>query len=171
MSPSLNNDVKSVLSARQDGIVAVLAIGNTLRQDDGIGSYIAGKIKSGRGYHIFDAGDRPENFIEKIISISPAAIVILDAANFKGIPGEIRVIPEEAIATSTISTHTIPPGFIYALLREGIKVPIAFVGIQFKNIDFGEELSTEVKRAGDEIIRFIEEQQSRNSSKIQDEPG
>jgi hydrogenase 3 maturation protease len=162
MSRSLPDDVRKALTGTTEGITAIIAIGNSLRRDDGAGTYIAEKTRAAENFRVFNTGERPENFIETIISLKPAAIVLLDAADFGGSAGEIRVIPERVIPDTGMSTHALPLKFVCALLRENTGARITFIGIQPADVGFGEELSPEIKRACDEIISLLGESETRH---------
>ena len=88
------------------GKVVILGIGNTLRSDDGVGSILASRIKDKVPYLVYDAGPTPENYLGKIIKDKPDNIVIVDAVDFGGKPGEFRIVEGEDIKTVNLfSTH------------------------------------------------------------------
>ncbi len=141
------------------GPVLVVTLGNAMRTDDGIGPFIAGRIGRGMGHiALIDAGERPEDFLEEAVRLRPERTVIIDAADFAGRPGEVRLIPLESISQSTLSTHAVPPSFFAALLARDTGSPVCFLGIQAADLSLREEpmLSTEVGRSAGRIIRAIE---------------
>jgi hydrogenase 3 maturation protease len=136
------------------GKVVILGIGNTLRNDDGLGSIIARQIKDKVPYIVYDAGPSPENYLGKIIKDKPDNIVIIDAVDFGGRPGEFRIVEGEDIKTVNLfSTHNASISLTINYLQSNLKVDIIILIIQPKNINFGDNLSPEVS----ETIRILED--------------
>jgi hydrogenase 3 maturation protease len=153
---SLSAKVQKVLKPKP-GINVIITVGNPLRSDDGVGPYIAEKLTSSERTVIIDAGYNPENIIDKIIKLKPSKIVIIDAADFKGKVGEVRLIDKDAISEITLSTHTIPLGVIAHILSKDTRAEINFLGIQPKSVAIGGGMCSRVKKAAHIIIRNIEE--------------
>ncbi|MEM3555426.1 MAG: hydrogenase 3 maturation endopeptidase HyCI [Candidatus Micrarchaeia archaeon] len=128
------------------GRVVFIGVGNELRGDDGVGVYIARKL---RKKNVINAGVAPENFIGKIKRMQPERIVIFDALDFGGKPGEVRVVDARKTEGIKISTHSLPLSF-FCKLFDGVEVYL--VGIQPKEREFGASLSKEVVRSADRLI-------------------
>ena len=133
----------------------MICVGNALRSDDGAGPYIASHLKNTKKLIILDVGYNPENFIEEVASLKPGRIIVVDAADFGGEAGEARIISEDEIPESSLSTHAIPLKVIYHILKEDTDSEIVFIGIQPKEIKYDECLSPEVKATADMIISKI----------------
>jgi len=147
---------RDLFEPQEIGTTFVLTVGNLFRSDDGVGPFIAKHVPHPRGHiRILDAGDKPENCIDRATELKPVRSVIIDAADFGGRPGEIRLIPEEAIPDTMLSTHTFPLRIIAKILAEDTGSPVFFLGIQPKTMDFGEGLSPEIRSAADEIVRML----------------
>ena len=154
----LTADVKQALTPTTDGTTLIITVGNLLRSDDGVGPYIASGIKQLKaGLVLLDAGDKPENIIDEAVRQSPKKAVIIDAAVFGGQVGEARVIANEYIPQTTLSTHTFPLPVIAKIVEEDAKAKVLFIGIQPAKIDLGEGLTEPVKKTADEIIKLITE--------------
>ena len=133
------------LKAHLFGKVVILGIGNNLRCDDGIGSIIASRIKDKVPYIIYDAEESPENYLEKIIKDKPDNIVIIDAVDFGGEPGEFKVLEAEDIKTANLFfTHNASLSLAINYLQTRLKADIIILIIQPKLIAFGESLSLEI---------------------------
>lgn len=156
MSSLLTDKVQRALLPAPNGATLFIFVGNTLRGDDGAGPYIFERL-SGVGSHIrlMNVGDRPENCIDDAVTAAPAKTVIVDAADFGGIPGEARVIPHEFIPDTTLSTHTFPLKVIAGILQEDTGSEVIFIGIQSKEISWSEQLTPEVKNTADAIAAFL----------------
>ena len=87
----------------------ILCIGNIEGGDDGIGPYIAKrlKVKSSQDM-VLDCGTIPENYTGIIKQHKPDTLILIDAAEMSLPPGEIRLIPREKLGTMHLSTHGIP---------------------------------------------------------------
>jgi hydrogenase 3 maturation protease len=133
----------------------ILCIGNRDGGDDGIGPYIADKLKkSSNG--VVDCGTTPENYTVVAKQKKPKTLLIIDAAEMNLTPGEIRIIPKEKISTMHISTHGIPLSLLMTYLeKEGQKTLL--IGIQPKHMSGS--ISSVVKRSADRLIEIIKKQQ------------
>ncbi len=153
----LTDEIKFCLTPLKESTTLFITIGNSFRSDDGVGPYLFKKLKSKKNtlFKIINAGISPENILEEAIKINPKKTIIFDASNFNGNPGEIRLIPEEKIPVSTLSTHTFPPVIISKLLKMDTKSEVCFIGIQIKKITIGTKISKEIKKSANEIVEFI----------------
>lgn len=151
---SSKNKIRKILKLNPAKNI-VITVGNPLRSDDGIGSYIASNLQSIKSLQVFDAGFSPENIIEDVVREKPEKIIFIDAADFSGKPGEVRVINRQNLLEKSISTHTVPLIVIASILKKDTNADIYFIGIQPVTLTFGERLSPEVKHAADNIINVI----------------
>ncbi len=150
----LTDEVHNLLKPDAD-LCVIICVGNTLRFDDAVGPYIASNIHETENLRVFDAAYNPEDIIDDVIAVEPDKIIIIDAADFRGRPGEAKIIEEDKIPESTLSTHTISLKVIYDILASDTKARIKFLGIQPKQVNYGEGLSPEVQSTADEIIAGI----------------
>ena len=135
--------------------VLILGIGNTLRSDDGIGSILAGRIQGKVPHIVYDSGASPENYLGKIIKDKPDTILLIDAVDFGGEAGEIRMLEGEDIQTvNFFSTHDASISLAIDYLKNSLKeVSIYILAIQPKILAFGDKLSPEISGA----LKKIEE--------------
>lgn len=134
------------------GKVVILGIGNTLRSDDGAGSLLADRIKDKVAYIVYDSAVSPENYLGKIIKDNPQTIVIIDAVDFGGKPGEFRMVEAEDIQTVNLfSTHNASISLTINYLQDHLKTDIIMLIIQPKSIVFGGSLSREVEETLDKL--------------------
>jgi hydrogenase 3 maturation protease len=139
------------------GKVLVLGVGNPLKQDDGAGPAVISKLKIQNeklinNVELLDARSAPENYTGKIKQIKPDTLVIVDAIGFGEKPGSIKIMETEEISTQSLSTHNVSlktfVGFLKADLPD---LDVLVVGIQPKQVNFGEGLSPEVEKAVEEL--------------------
>ena len=128
--------------------VVILGIGNTLRSDDGAGSLLASRIKGRVPYLVYDSGPGPENYLGKVIKDKPDNVVIIDAVDFGGKPGEHRILePDDFETVNLFSTHNSSLSLAINYLKSNLKVDIIILAIQPKSVVFGDNLSPEIHRA------------------------
>ncbi len=140
------------LKSHLKGKVAILAIGNTLRSDDGLGPVFVRRIKDKVAFKVFDAGTTPENYFGKIIKEAPDNLIIIDAVDFGGKPGEIAIIEGNALKTTNLFvTHNASISLVTSYLQNNLAADIISLVIQPKTIAFGDKLSQEVTEALDKL--------------------
>lgn len=146
------------LKAHLKGRVVILGIGNTLRSDDGVGSLLASRIKDKVPYMVYDVGESPENYLGKIVKDKPDNIVIIDAVDFGGKPGEFRVLEAVDIKTANLfSTHNASISLAINYLKNNLKADIIILIIQPKSIAFGENLSPEITETLSNLENWFDE--------------
>lgn len=152
----LTADVIELLKPESSGTLLVITVGNLLRSDDGAGPYIAEQAKRPKnGIIILDAGERPEDIVWQAIEFMPGRVVIIDAADFGGEPGEVHAIPEEFMPENPISTHRFPLRVISRLVTEDTGATVDFICIQPESVGFGEGLSDTVRSSAEEIVMIL----------------
>jgi hydrogenase 3 maturation protease len=109
MSNLLNEEVLSAL--RPEGRTVMITIGNSLRADDGVGPFIGRRIADQKDFLVLNALMNPEDIVEDAIAYRPGKIVVIDAADFGGSPGEIRTIPLDQIQRYNGFFHPPLPDF------------------------------------------------------------
>ena len=135
------------LKTHLKGKVVILGIGNTLRSDDGAGSILARRINGKGAFKVFDAGPSPENYLEKIIKENPQTIVIADAVDFGGKPGEVRLLEGQNIETvNFFSTHNASISLAINYLQSRVAADIIILAIQPGTLVFGDTLSQSIEK-------------------------
>jgi len=138
------------------GKVVILGLGNTLRSDDGVGAVLANRIKDKVPFTVWDVGVSPENYLGKIIKERPDTVIIIDAVDFSGLPGEFKVLEAEDIKTANLFfTHNASISLAINYLKSNLKADIIILIIQPKTISFGDKLSSEVSRALEELENWF----------------
>ena len=141
----LNTCVETDLLRRlEDGRLSVLGVGNRLRHDDGVGSLLAERLASMTGVTVVDAGMVPENHLEQLLRSQPDTIVIVDAVDFGGTAGEVRILEPSALPHTGLSTHAPSLNMAVEYLRNRTQARVWVLGIQPTNLGLGEGLSPSV---------------------------
>jgi hydrogenase 3 maturation protease len=137
------------------GKVVILCVGNPERGDDGLGPYFAGAIKGRVPYEVIDAGSAPENWTGVVAGLKPDTIVMVDAVDFEGRPGEMRIFAGEDLRAGKISTHDVSPKLLIEYLKESTKADIYILGIKPQSNKLGEGLSPCLKSSLDSLSKTL----------------
>lgn len=145
----------SALREAVKGRVAVLGIGNELRADDGAGSLVAQSLGERFPDIAFDGGQAPENASGPIRRARPDTVIVVDAADFGGAPGEIRFASPGDAGGLTLGTHALPIGTFMQALAEMTGAAVHLVAIQAQATAFGGGMTPEVAAAVAEVAREL----------------
>lgn len=134
---------------------AVIGMGNPLKKDDNTGNIVVdelGKVIKDKNFVFIKAFLTPENYLLPLKKSKPKKIYIIDAVEFKGRIGEVKLFNLEDINQSRATTHNIPVTFYKNYFPNTI---IKLVGIKVKDTGFGEELSKDLKNKLDDILKKV----------------
>ena len=137
----------------------ILGVGNRMRGDDAIGSIIGEHFATEGRIPAIDCSVAPENYLSRVLEAKPDELILVDACDFGGQPGEVRVFEEaefERIAYGLLLTHTIPLTLLAALVQKELNCRLRLVGIQPLSVAFGEEMSEPARTALPEAIALLE---------------
>ena len=137
------------------GKVVILCIGNIERGDDGLGPYLASMINGKVPYEVIDAGTVPENWTGVITKLNPDTVIMVDAVDFEGKPGEMRIFSGEDIRSGKISTHDVSLKLLTEYLKESVKADIYVLGIKPQSNRLGEGLSPCIKTSLDSLVGML----------------
>ena len=157
---NLKTDLKNRL--RGASRIAILGIGSLLRADDAAGTLVAQKLAQHlkkaktRSRKVFLGESAPENLTGEIKRYKPSHVIIVDTADFKEAPGTVVVLdPGDVGSGVSFSTHKMPAKILVDYLQKSLACDVTIIGIQPKNIDFGEALSKIVAGAAKEVAGAI----------------
>ncbi len=133
--------------------VVLVGVGNPMRGDDGVGVRIIERLEAMGldGVMLLSAETVPEAFIGKVESHEPTHVLLLDAANFGGLPGEARLIDPEHVGGQAVSTHSLPLNIFIGYVEKSLGITVLLLGIQPKSVTFGEEMNPELVEASKRI--------------------
>ena len=149
----MKNDFKDVLK----GKVVIVGIGNIMRGDDGFGPALVENLTGKVSAVCIDAGTAPENYLGKVAKERPDTILLADAVHLDLSPGEYELLRKSEILNHGLTTHDISPNMLIEFLEKETEADIYLLGVQPKDISFGDDMSDEVKRAISEISELIKE--------------
>ena len=125
----------------------VIGVGNTLRGDDGVGVRVAQELAGGglpEGVTVVDGGT---GGLDLLFEVEEAErVILIDAAEMGGEPGEARVFSGEQVADAPgvrfSSTHGFGVAEVLALARSlGLAPEVVVVGIQPVEVTYRDSLS------------------------------
>ena len=122
----------------------VIGIGNLLKRDDNIGNLVVDKLrKTIKDKNIlFIRGEtNPENFIGKIKSFNPDVIYFIDAVEFDGEVGDVKVFSVEDVLNQSLSSHGISVRVFKDFFPDA---EINVIGIKPEDVGYGEGLSKSI---------------------------
>jgi len=137
------------------GKVIIIGIGNIIRGDDGFGPLLVEKIKDEVEVMCLDGGTAPENYLGKIAKENPDTVLIVDAVHLGRNPGEYEILKGEDIARCGFTTHDISPAMFMDYLTKETEANIYMLGVQPQGIEFGSEMSQELKVVLDQLAGNI----------------
>ncbi|MBN1456855.1 MAG: hydrogenase 3 maturation endopeptidase HyCI [Sedimentisphaerales bacterium] len=145
------------LSPLRNSKTLIVTIGNVLKGDDAVGPLLCQKLAGKISAEIIDAGTVPENYIQFIIKKAPENLLIIDAVDFMGSAGEIRMFEPDQLSSFIMSTHSLSPRVFVDMIMQEIDVQVYFLGIQPVQIQMGEPLSAEVDKASRQVETMLTE--------------
>ncbi|MDD4954398.1 MAG: hydrogenase 3 maturation endopeptidase HyCI [Candidatus Omnitrophica bacterium] len=159
--------IKAALANKLKGArkIAILGVGSEFRGDDAAGCVVSCRIRLllakrkartvnpalprqkygaiGRkgGVKVFLGWTAPENLTGQIKKFKPSHLVIIDAVDFQGRAGQVKVIDLAKDAGASFSTHRMPFKILRDYLYQSIGCRTIIVGIQPLSVEWGFSLS------------------------------
>ena len=158
---SLAKELKNRLKTAKK--IAVLGIGSEFRGDDAAGVFVAQAIedrKKKRSAKIqlrsFIGSTAPENITGEVIRFKPTHLIMVDTADIGQKPGMILLLNSEDVGAGvSFSTHKLPAKILMDYFTKSLKCSIMLIGIQPKNMKFGQKVSAEVKKSVKDVSNAI----------------
>lgn len=139
--------------------LAIVGVGSEIRNDDGVGIAVVNRLKEVIKNPKVDCligGTVPENLTGVLRRLKPSHILLIDAASTGQPPGTITLIDPATVAGSGFSTHSLSLKEMSAYLQHEIGAKVYVLGIEPKDLNFGEELSPEGRQAVAAAVALVE---------------
>ncbi|MCK5000012.1 MAG: hydrogenase maturation protease [Anaerohalosphaera sp.] len=133
----------------------IVGIGNTLKADDGVGPAICERIRSVIPVDVIDTGTVPENYIQHIKNKRSRNIIIIDAIDFAGVPGSIKIFSPDQLDTMMLSTHILSPKFFVDMITADNDTEVIVIGIQPASTELAKPLSVDVEQAVQRLAEIL----------------
>ena len=127
-------------------------IGNQLTRDYGVGVYITRNLVHSEYICPLCVEVSIENYIGRINQTYADYLLLIDSMDFNERPGYWNLLPIEKVQGITTNTHNVSLDKVSELFNKQTYI----LGIQPGNLNFGEEMTDEVKRSADNIINQIQ---------------
>ena len=125
-------------------------MGNTLRGDDGFGPALVGRLSGRIRAVCIDAGTTPENQTAPVLRARPDAVIVADAADFGGEPGELSLIEAGRVSQGGgATTHSMSLRLLADYLTGETGARIALLAAQPTDTRFGKPMGERVSQAMD----------------------
>ena len=142
----------------------VIAFGNPLRQDDGVGLAVARALEARRDLRVRTVHQLMPELAEALRDES--CVVFVDAER-GGPPGRVRRARVTASAEAWTGTHGLDPARLLGLCRSlyGRAPQASVVSIAGEHFGFGDEVSEPIRRAVPAAVRSVLRAQSRTGGR------
>jgi hydrogenase maturation protease len=141
--------------------IGIIGIGNLLRKDDGVGIFLLERLQKQKkelpkNIEFIDGGTGGMNLLHLLAQFD--TVLLIDAVDFKGRPGETRVFSLKDIQSQKkpvmISTHDSDFLNLLRLSQELKELPeiLVIFGVQLRDISHGIGLSKEIETVLDDLI-------------------
>jgi len=156
---ALKDSLKSFLGTETKKRVAIMGIGSPIRRDDSVGLFVIQLLESFSLDNVLLLNTEivPEGYTGQVREFQPTHVLFVDAAHFNGEPGEGRLIPTQLITGTAISTHNMPLTILADYIEKSMCAKVALLGIQPKDISYGEGLTPEVESGAMKISEILVE--------------
>ena len=127
----------------------IVCMGNELRGDDGIALHFYERLREDEEItSIADVVEMGAGVTFKPFEKVEGKIVVIDAVDFNGAPGEVRVFRLEEMGSLAGFTHRLESSVLSSMLKDK---ECLVVGIQPKNLEVGSEISKECLQAYEKV--------------------
>ncbi|MCX6663283.1 MAG: hydrogenase maturation protease [Euryarchaeota archaeon] len=147
--------------------IGIIGIGNLLRKDDGVGIVLLERLqkqkkKFPKNIEFIDGGTGGMNLLHLLAQFD--TVLLIDAVDFKGRPGDARVFSLKDIQSQKksvmMSTHD--PDFLNLLrlsqeLKEIPEILVIF-GVQPRDVSHGMGLSKEIETVLDDLYLKLQKE-------------
>lgn len=139
--------------------ISLIGIGYELGGDDAAGIQLIRRLHTELSdlatLQLIEAGTAPENITGAVRRFLPDQILLLDAADFSGSPGEIAWLDWKDTTGFSASTHSLPLHVFASYLHLELNCPVSLIGIQPLSLEFAAPLSPAVDLAIDELVSHL----------------
>jgi hydrogenase 3 maturation protease len=148
---------RDLLKRMLSGRVVVACVGNDLRADDGAGPLIAGLLRATSRVKVIDCGETPENYLGVIARLRPERLIVVDAADFGGGAGDVRIAARHEIGGYAVPTYAQRLTTFTDYVEAETGAETFYLTIQPESVEFGRRMGSAVARAARELALALNE--------------
>jgi len=134
----------------------LMGIGSRWQGDDAAGPAVIARVAGRIQATCIDAGDAPERHLGEARGAGSDTILLLDAVDFGGSPGEITILRAEELPARVGTTHNPSLGLLMRYLEAESGAQVLLLGIQPASIGFGKPISAPVLASVEALARMLE---------------
>ena len=134
----------------------LVGIGSRWHADDAAGPAVISRVSDRVSTKCIDAGDAPERHLGEVIESGAEAVLLLDAVDFGGVPGEIALFAVGDLPGRASTTHTSSLQLLMRYLEAEGNAEVLLVGIQPASVAFGNAMSAEVVASVDALAELLQ---------------
>lgn len=152
----LRAELESLVVGRK---VVLMGVGNDLRGDDACGVMLGERLEQHVACPVFVTFDLPEDYAVKAADLRPELVLILDAADFGGEPGQVRLIRAQDIPPTPGVTHRPSLEMVARFLELDAGADTWVLGVQpdMTRVGLGDEMGVPMRRAVDALATMLTE--------------
>jgi hydrogenase 3 maturation protease len=153
---SLEQGLREYFGTEQKRVV-IVGVGNPIRGDDAVGPKIIELLEETpmKDVLLLNTESVPEAFTGKVEEFKPTHVLMVDAANFRGAPGETKLITGEQIGGQAISTHSLPLNIFISYIEKSLSVDVLLLGIQPLSIGLGAPMTEPLEAAAVSVANTL----------------
>jgi len=131
-----------------------------MRGDDGAGPFLIQRLQEEitplpEDWLLINAGEVPENYLNRIIDFRPAQVLLIDATDFQAPAGSLKMFKFSDLRGAGFSTHNASLKIVMDFLERETRAEVRLLGIQPQRTDLGAEISEPVRNAVEEILQLL----------------
>ena len=134
----------------------LVGIGSRWHADDAAGPVLISSLSGRVAVRCLDAGDAPERHLGEMVESRGEAILMFDAVDFGGAPGELALFAAQEVSNRLATTHTSSLRLLMRYLEDEGGADVLLVGIQPASVAFGEPMSAAVTASVDALAEMFE---------------
>ncbi len=152
--PSIRQKLENLVSGRK---IVLMGVGNELRGDDAFGVILGERIEHRIAARVFVTHDLPEDYAVKAADEKPDAVLVLDAIDFRGEPGDVHLVAAKDVPPTPGVTHrpSLEMMARFIELDAGAETWVLGVQPQMDRLGIGDEMSEPVARALEEVEQLL----------------
>ena len=144
MNPDFYEEFRQRVEGRK---VLILGVGDRARRDDGLGSYLAERLRGKINVPLLDAGSVPENFLRQVEASQADLVLVLDTADLRATPGDLALLELSQVGEMAISTHTVNLQLLFKVIPVSRRPKVLVLAVQPEATGTGTKMSLTARLA------------------------
>lgn len=153
-APDISGRLEQLIANRT---VVLMGVGNELRGDDAFGVLLGERIEERIGPKVFVTHDLPEDYAVKAADLRPDVVIVLDAIDFRGEPGELHLVAAKDVPPTPGVTHRPSLEMMARFLELDAGADTWVLGVQpdMEALGIGDQMSAAVAEALERVEQML----------------